>query len=54
MKIRINSRFNAFGPAFKGIEAGKEFEVLREDEKGWWIMGNGEEVLILSYEAREV
>ena len=54
MKIRINHRFNAFGDAFEGIENGKEFEVLREDKKGWWILNKGKEVLILNYEAREI
>jgi len=47
MKIRVTRHFNAFGPAFEGIEEGQEHTVLKEDGDDIWIQGNGEPIKLL-------
>ena len=54
MKIKINEYFNAFGDAFTNIVPGSEHEVIKKADKGWWVMGNGEPVLVLFREAKEI
>ena len=58
MKIRIKHCY-AFGVQFGNLKDGSIHEVIREDRKrgrvrGWWVMGVGERVLVLTDEAKIV
>ena len=55
MKIKIK-RCEAFGPQFENLTPGSIHEVIKppagsDDSRGWWVMGIGEPVLVLAYEA---
>ncbi len=58
MKIKITA--NVPVDSKHSIEVGSEHEVLRRNEdqsrhwRGWWIQGDGEEVLIFRREAEEI
>lgn len=52
MKIIIK-RCTAFGPQFENLQPGSIHEVLEKTERGWWVMGVREKVLVLYSEAKE-
>lgn len=50
-KIKI-TRYTAFGPAFKNLVPGSEHMIIappkgQDNERGVWVMGVGEPVLVL-------
>lgn len=56
MKIQI-VKCTAHGKPFENLTPGSIHEVITspigiETERGWWVMGVGEPVLVLYYEAR--
>lgn len=55
MKIKI-IHCGAFGPQFENLKPGTVHEVIeppkgQNDKRGWWVMGVGEPVLVLTREA---
>lgn len=55
MKIKIK-HCTACGPQFENLKDGSIHEVIapppgENDKRGWWVMGVGEPVLVLTYEA---
>jgi hypothetical protein len=55
MKIKIN-HCGACGPQFENLTDGSIHEVIptpkgESDRRGWWVMGVGEPVLVLTREA---
>jgi len=58
MKIKIN-HCGACGPQFENLTDGSIHEVIptpegESDRRGWWVMGVGEPVLVLTREATVV
>lgn len=55
MKIQIDE-CGAYGPQFENLTPGSIHEVIEppageSDRRGWWVMGVGEPVLVLTREA---